>query len=54
MVETTLGRLLFNEAFPADFPFQDRIVRKRDITEIVGELVDRYTKVGGGRRASTG
>ncbi|MGZ6965536.1 MAG: DNA-directed RNA polymerase subunit beta' [Acidimicrobiia bacterium] len=44
LVETTLGRLLFNEAFPADFPFQDRIVRKRDITDMAGMLVDRYTK----------
>ncbi|MBM3673527.1 MAG: DNA-directed RNA polymerase subunit beta' [Actinobacteria bacterium] len=44
VVETTLGRLLFNEAFPPDFPFKERVVKKRDITEIVGELVDRYTK----------
>jgi len=44
LIETTLGRLLFNEAFPSDFPFQHRLVRKRDITDIVGLLVDRYTK----------
>jgi len=44
IVETTLGRLLFNEAFPPDFVFQDRIVKKRDITDIAGGLVDRYTK----------
>ncbi len=31
LVETTLGRLLFNEAFPADFRFKDRLVRKRDV-----------------------
>src|SRR6202011_4876651 len=30
IVETTLGRLLFNEAFPPDFPFENRVVRKRD------------------------
>ena len=28
LVETTLGRLLFNEAFPADFPFHDRVVQQ--------------------------
>ena len=28
LVETTLGRLLFNEAFPDDFPFQDRVVQQ--------------------------
>ena len=44
MVETTLGRLLFNEAFPPDFVFHDDVVKKRDVTELVGDLVDRYTK----------
>ena len=33
-METTLGRLLFNEAFPADFPFVDQILKKRDLTEV--------------------
>jgi len=44
LVETTLGRLLLNEAFPADFPYEDRTVRKRDLTEIVGQLVSRYPR----------
>jgi DNA-directed RNA polymerase subunit beta' len=44
MVETTLGRLLFNEAFPPTFTFQNRVVKKRDITDIAGLLVDQYTK----------
>ena len=42
--ETSLGRLLLNEAFPKGFPFADRSMKKRDITEVVGELVERYTK----------
>jgi DNA-directed RNA polymerase subunit beta' len=42
LVETTLGRLLFNEALPPDFPFVNAPVRKRDVTAIVSELVDRY------------
>ncbi|MFN8035004.1 MAG: DNA-directed RNA polymerase subunit beta' [Acidimicrobiia bacterium] len=44
LVETTLGRLLFNEAFPDDFPFKDRVVKKRDVTEIVSELVELYPR----------
>jgi len=48
LVETTLGRLLFNEAFPLDFPFrgahQSRGLKKRELTAVVGELVDRYSK----------
>src|SRR5689334_21165485 len=44
LVETSLGRLLLNTAFPDDFPFVDRPMRKRDITEVVGELVVQYDK----------
>jgi len=47
LVETTLGRLLFNEAFPPDFPFRatdDRGLKKRALTAVVGELVDRYSR----------
>ncbi|MCI0545512.1 MAG: DNA-directed RNA polymerase subunit beta', partial [Actinobacteria bacterium] len=44
VVETTLGRLLFNEAFPPDFPFQNTVVKKRDMTTIVDDLVRFYPK----------
>jgi DNA-directed RNA polymerase subunit beta' len=44
LVETTLGRLLFNTAFPDDFPFFDRPVKKRDITELSSKLVERYAR----------
>jgi DNA-directed RNA polymerase subunit beta' len=44
LVETTLGRLLFNEAFPPDFPFHDHPVRKRDLTELASKLVELYPR----------
>ena len=44
LVETSLGRLLFNEAFPPDFTFQDRPVKKRDLTEIASVLVEQYPR----------
>src|SRR5438552_5963017 len=44
LVETTLGRLMFNEAFPGDFPFENRVVKKRDLTEIASVLVERYPR----------
>src|SRR5207237_325820 len=44
VVETTLGRLLLNEAFPDDFPFQNTVVKKRDMTTIVDDLVRFYPK----------
>src|SRR5262249_29936885 len=42
LVETTLGRLIFNEAFPGDFEFQDAVLKKAGLTSIVSKLIDRY------------
>ncbi len=44
LVETTLGRLLLNEAFPPDFEFADKTLKKRDMTELIGQIVERYPK----------
>ena len=47
LVETTLGRLLFNASFPDDFAFvacNDGSIKKRQITEIVSRLVDQYPR----------
>ncbi|HJX27747.1 MAG TPA: hypothetical protein VJ885_07520, partial [Thermoanaerobaculia bacterium] len=44
-VETTLGRALFNEALPVDYPFVDKEVSKRELGAIVNDLAERYPKV---------
>ena len=47
LVGTTLGRLLFNEAFPPDFPFRGSGgggYKKRALTEFVSELVEGYSR----------
>jgi DNA-directed RNA polymerase subunit beta' len=44
-METTLGRAIFNEALPADFPFVNYMVSKRQLTVIVNSLAERYAKV---------
>ena len=43
--ETTLGRALFNEALPADFPFVDLDVTKKQLGGIVDRLAEFYPKV---------
>ncbi|WP_148572845.1 DNA-directed RNA polymerase subunit beta' [Nocardioides caldifontis] len=43
--ETTLGRALFNEALPADYPYVNEEVGKKRLGEIVNDLAERYTKV---------
>ncbi len=44
LVESTLGRFLFNEAFPSDYPFHDAPVKKRDLTELASKLVELYPR----------
>ncbi|MBI4160086.1 DNA-directed RNA polymerase subunit beta' [Candidatus Wolfebacteria bacterium] len=41
-VRTTAGRVLFNSVLPADFPFVNRPLRKKDLQRIVAELIERY------------
>src|SRR5699024_7350729 len=45
LVETTLGRALFNEALPADYPFFDRVADKNSLSALVNDLAERYPKV---------
>jgi len=42
ILDTSLGRALFNEALPADFPFVNERVGKKQIGQIVNDLAERY------------
>jgi DNA-directed RNA polymerase subunit beta' len=44
-LETTIGRALFNEALPADYPFVDVDVTKKQLGSIVDRLAEFYPKV---------
>ena len=41
-IETTGGRILFNQALPQDFPFQNGQIRVRDLEEIIGQILKKY------------
>ena len=43
--DTTLGRALFNEALPVDYPFINEPVDRKRLSTIVNDLAERYTKV---------
>jgi DNA-directed RNA polymerase subunit beta' len=45
LVTTTCGRLIFNEVFPPDYPFQNRVVGQRELATIIEECAERYGKV---------
>ncbi|MCD0450266.1 DNA-directed RNA polymerase subunit beta' [Actinocorallia sp. API 0066] len=44
-LETTLGRALFNETLPPDYPFVNYEVGKKQLSVIVNELAESYPKV---------
>ncbi len=39
---TTLGRLLFNEIFPEDFPFQDQTMTKKRLQKVMAKVYSQY------------
>ncbi|WP_300682239.1 DNA-directed RNA polymerase subunit beta' [Nocardioides sp.] len=45
ILETTLGRTIFNDTLPADFPYVNEEVGKKRLGAIVNALAERYPKV---------
>jgi DNA-directed RNA polymerase subunit beta' len=45
ILETTLGRVMFNETLPPEYPFVNFEVRKGQLSAIVNDLAERYSKV---------
>jgi DNA-directed RNA polymerase subunit beta' len=45
LLETTLGRALFNEQLPEDYPYVEAVADKGKISSIVNDLAERYPKV---------
>jgi DNA-directed RNA polymerase subunit beta' len=44
-LDTTLGRTIFNDTLPADYPYVNYEVGKKALGAIVNDLAERYTKV---------
>jgi len=42
-VETSVGRILFNETLPADYPFQNQLIKVKDLEKIVGDIIVKYS-----------
>ncbi|GAB3256479.1 DNA-directed RNA polymerase subunit beta' [Alteromonas gracilis] len=45
VLHTTLGRAIFNETLPADYPYVNYEVGKKQLGSIINDLAERYTKV---------
>ncbi|MDR3106991.1 MAG: DNA-directed RNA polymerase subunit beta', partial [Bifidobacteriaceae bacterium] len=44
-LETTLGRAVFNDALPEDYPYVNEMVDKKRLSAIVNDLAEKYPKV---------
>jgi DNA-directed RNA polymerase subunit beta' len=44
LVETTVGRVIFNEAFPLEFPFVNRHVLQGDVRTLVDDCVRQFDR----------
>jgi DNA-directed RNA polymerase subunit beta' len=45
LLDTTLGRALFNEALPVDYPYVNVEVDRKKLSQVVNDLAERYPKV---------
>lgn len=43
LTETGVGRILFNEALPADYPFQNTEIKVKDLERITRNLIENYS-----------
>jgi DNA-directed RNA polymerase subunit beta' len=44
LMETTVGQVIFNSAFPNDFPYQHSAVKKKELAALVDRCARRYDK----------
>jgi len=42
LVETTLGRIIFNTALPKNYPFQNSQIKVKDLERIARDIIEKY------------
>jgi len=42
LIETSVGRIIFNEALPKDFSYQNKVYNSKTIQKLISELVGHY------------
>ncbi len=43
-IETSVGRIIFNEALPDDFPFQNKLIKLKNLKKIAAEAIRVYSE----------
>jgi len=44
LIETSVGRIIFNSYLPSDYPFVNELVEKKKIRKIISDIFQRYGK----------
>ncbi|HDP69259.1 MAG TPA: DNA-directed RNA polymerase subunit beta' [Actinobacteria bacterium] len=44
LIDTTVGRVIFNQALPGDYPYVNYEIDKKSLTDIVADCVDKYDR----------
>ncbi len=42
-IETSVGTIILNQALPAKYPFQNKLITINDLKNIIGEIIDKYS-----------
>ncbi len=42
LLETSIGRIIFNDALPEDYPFYNSLIKIRNLEKIIREVIDKY------------
>ncbi len=42
VIETSLGRVIFNNAFPEDYPFINKLIPSEEIKSIIADIIKKY------------
>ncbi len=45
LIETTVGRVIFNQALPDDYDFVNDVVSKKEVSELVTDCASRYDRL---------
>ena len=43
MIETSVGRIIFNSSFPNDYPYINRLIDNKALKGIVREVIEKYS-----------
>jgi len=44
VIETTCGRVIFNQALPSDFPFVNELVNSKKLSKILSRMIEKYSQ----------